>query len=423
MLLPCLGWPGRRPLKLVWTHIGLLRQMNGLCLTHTIYSTSRPRQMKLRWPDPPPSFGPSLRLLGLHLNPRPAALFTYFDTNYSRHSLALLSSPQPHFVSRSWLRQARVPSAAVAVSPPAGNYNRGRGVASGGGSPVLRGHSAMAVVVTVEDIRRSGSGTQRWALNNTALKSLRDSNEQPPGFPTGDGRVDLTNLDPCEVLTLHRTKGMEYELLQPMQPWSWRRMLAGCNNDTLERIVGPGVRRVLCMAIPKSYDHKRHHAARLANRQYRSDAPVPVWDFVVERTDGTRVRFHPNQTNRKIAVADYAFEFERNGPAAGRGRSDGPGTYRAMLWRTYNEAGAGQPTAEEQHENRERARLARAKGIACGRHTRGGSAHTRGGGGGCCHGSAPAAAQCCDSAAAWARPSHCHVLFSAAACGPAASGG
>ena len=77
LLLPCLGWPGRRPLKLVWTHIGLLRQMNGLCLTHTSYSTSRPRQMKLRWPDPPPSFGPSLRLLGLHLNPRPAALFTY----------------------------------------------------------------------------------------------------------------------------------------------------------------------------------------------------------------------------------------------------------------------------------------------------------------------------------------------------------
>ena len=337
--------------------------------------------MKLRWPDPPPSFGPSLRLLGLHLNPRPAALFTYFDTNYSRHSLALLSSPQPHFVSRSWLRQARVPSAAVAVSPPAGNYNRGRGVASGRGSPVLRGHSAMAVVVTVEDIRSSGSGTQCWALNNTALKSIRTCNEQPPGVPVGEGLVDLTNLDPYEVYTLERSVGMEYELKEPTQPWSWRRMLAGCNNDTLERIVGPGVRRVLCMAIPKSYDHKRHHAALQACRQYPPDAPVPVWDFVVERTDGTRVRFHPNQTNRKIAVADYAFEFERNGPAAGRGRSDGPGTYRAMLWRTYNEAGAGQPTAEEQHANRERARLARAKGIACGRHTRGGSAHTRGGGG------------------------------------------
>ena len=60
-------------------------------------------------------------------------------------------------------------------------------------------------VATVEDIRRIGAGTQPWALNNTALKSLRDSNEQPPGFPVGDGLVDLTNLDPCEVYTLHRT--------------------------------------------------------------------------------------------------------------------------------------------------------------------------------------------------------------------------
>ena len=229
-------------------------------------------------------------------------------------------------------------------------------------------------VATVEDIRRIGAGTQPWALNNTALKSLRDSNEQPPGFPVGDGLVDLTNLDPFEVYTLHRTVGMEYELQQPRQPWSWRRMLAGFIDATLERIVGPGVGRIVCMSITGSYDHKRHHAARLANRQYPPDAPVPVWDFVVERTDGTRVRFHVNQTKRKVEIADYDFALERDGPAAGRGQSDGPGTYRAMLANTHNEVGAFQPTAAERQANRERAR-------GRGRHTRDGSAHTRGGGG------------------------------------------
>ena len=75
-----MGWPGRRPLKLVWTQNGLCRQTlqtsrhHTSCSTsrhHTSCSTSRPHQMKLRWPDPPPSFGPSLRLLGLHLNPHP----------------------------------------------------------------------------------------------------------------------------------------------------------------------------------------------------------------------------------------------------------------------------------------------------------------------------------------------------------------
>ena len=63
-----------------------------------------------------------------------------------------------------------------------------RGVPSGRGSPVLRDHSAMAVA-TVEDIRRIGVGTQPWALNNTALKSLRDSNEQPPAVAGKKGKT------------------------------------------------------------------------------------------------------------------------------------------------------------------------------------------------------------------------------------------
>ena len=70
LLLPRLEWPGHRPLKLVWTQNGLCRQMKLRCQCHTGCLTSRPRQMKLRWRTHP-SFGPSLRLLGLHLNPHP----------------------------------------------------------------------------------------------------------------------------------------------------------------------------------------------------------------------------------------------------------------------------------------------------------------------------------------------------------------
>ena len=110
---------------------------------------------------------------------RPPHLYIYLPDSPSPRP-----SSNPPSLIHSSLKQARVPSAAVALSPPAGNYNRGRGVPSGRGSPVLRGHSAMAVA-TVEDIRRIGAGTQPWALNNTALKSLRDSNEEPPGYPVG----------------------------------------------------------------------------------------------------------------------------------------------------------------------------------------------------------------------------------------------
>ena len=81
---PALGMSGRRPLKLACTQHGLCRQENQRCQGHSGCSTSLPRQMKLRCQCPPrcstspahPSFGPSLRMLGLHLNHRPAACIT-----------------------------------------------------------------------------------------------------------------------------------------------------------------------------------------------------------------------------------------------------------------------------------------------------------------------------------------------------------
>ena len=140
LLLPCLGWPGRRPLKLVTTQNGLCRQMNGLCLTHTSYSTSRPRQMKLRWPDPllplAPPFGclaststpallPYLRILiptiqdtALHIrlpaSTRPPFSLPHNLTSSAGPGSGRRGSPVPR--SRCPLRLAI--TTAVAVSPP-----------------------------------------------------------------------------------------------------------------------------------------------------------------------------------------------------------------------------------------------------------------------------------------------------------------
>ena len=105
LLLPRLEWPGHRPLKLVWTQNGLCRQMKLRCQCHTGCLTSRPRQMKLRWRTHP-SFGPSLRLLGLHLNPHPSAVITYFDTNYSRSADFVPMSPKDNKVKA----KAKAPS-------------------------------------------------------------------------------------------------------------------------------------------------------------------------------------------------------------------------------------------------------------------------------------------------------------------------
>ena len=206
-------------------------------------------------------------------------------------------------------------------------------------------------VVTVAEIRTWPP--QKWELNNTALKSIRDCGEDPPGYPKmppGYGK-ELFDRDPFPIQTLRRTKGMHYELVDPVQPWSWRGMLNGFSDPTLVRVVGPGITGICCMPMHGTYDHARRNAAKelgivfddlsegAAYEGPRRDAPVPVWDFVVTRVDGIRVRFHPQLTTKKMGISDWLMPMERDGPAAGPGKSDGKGTFRRMQQSNYPETG------------------------------------------------------------------------------------
>ena len=193
-------------------------------------------------------------------------------------------------------------------------------------------------VVTVAGIRASGK--QSRSLGNVALKFIRDSHEDPPGTASQPNGVDLFDEDPYEIMTLSKTKGVDYSLVLPFQPWSWRAMLNGMDDATLERIVGEGIVGIACKPIHHHYDHKRQHAARTLGRPFPAEAPVPVWDFVVTRADRTAVRFHPNLKSKKIEIKDLSAEVLRDGPRRGKGNSDGPGTYRRMLDLSYDEKGS-----------------------------------------------------------------------------------
>ena len=200
--------------------------------------------------------------------------------------------------------------------------------------PFLRDSS----VVTVEEIR--GSGKQPWALNDTALKSIRDTHEKPRGFPMVD-KVDLTQMYTYEVLTLNRIKNENYEMVEPWQPWSWRKMLNGLADELLANIVGDGIKSFWCAPIGKSYDHKRQRALRAHSIPFDKEAPMPVWDFVALRVDNTLIRFHTNAKDKKISTADEAFQYETTGPVSGPGKSDGRGTFQRMLRGMYNQSGWG----------------------------------------------------------------------------------
>ena len=134
----------------------------------------------------------------------------------------------------------------------------------------------MAILVKFEEIR--AAGVQDWRLDNTALKTIRSQCEVPP-FLHWSG-VDLTHSDPYPVLTVRRDKGPAFSMVEPQQPWSWRKTLNRFDDDTLTRTIGPGVTAIFCQPMQSmeqsmagasdiitcllassSCDHKREHIA------------------------------------------------------------------------------------------------------------------------------------------------------------------
>ena len=104
-------------------------------------------------------------------------------------------------------------------------------------------------------------------MDNTALKSIRFQGESPPGTTLDWSGVDLTHSDPYPVLTVRRDKGPAFSMVEPQQPWSWRKMMNRLDAATLKRVIGDGVTGIFCQPIgtsegASSYDHRREHFAR-----------------------------------------------------------------------------------------------------------------------------------------------------------------
>ena len=119
------------------------------------------------------------------------------------------------------------------------------------------------------------------------------------------------------------------------------------DDDTLTRIIGPGVTAIFCQPMGRpgasSYDHKREHFAKHGGvrvAEVDGGPPcVPVWDFVIHRGDGEGVRLHPDQTNKKVSFSMMGAPISTaaDGPQAGRGLTDGRGTFKRMLANTHTD--------------------------------------------------------------------------------------
>ena len=73
------------------------------------------------------------------------------------------------------------------------------------------------------------------------------------------------------------------------------------------------------------YDHKRHKALG-------SKGPMlKVWDFFLDREDGTCLTLHPNWSNTRVECKFRPPVMDHRIPRTGRGGSDGPGSYQRYV--------------------------------------------------------------------------------------------
>ena len=66
----------------------------------------------------------------------------------------------------------------------------------------------------------------------------------------------------------------------------------------------------------------------LTAEEKRREVKLPAWDFVIERSDGTALRLHPQRSTPKVETFSVDGPPEPvEPPSNGHGGSWGPGTY------------------------------------------------------------------------------------------------
>ena len=182
--------------------------------------------------------------------------------------------------------------------------------------------------------------TGGFKQHNASLKWHRDSNEIPDR-PFESPVVQFPNDRPAKMPTIFHDKGTSYwfSATTVTEEWWWMEMVAQLRDDDIRLVVtggpngrGRGLVSCECAPRPNSYDHKRQHKAVQqcsANGERPPTVKMPVWDFVLNRDDGTGIRLHPQWSDRSLETIELGGHAEPiEIPRKGLGKSDGRGTFK-----------------------------------------------------------------------------------------------
>ncbi len=145
----------------------------------------------------------------------------------------------------------------------------------------------------------------------------------------------FSNTAVADVPQIVHPPGMDYRFDENItHHWCWQEMVAQLVDADMRKVVvgesnDDANRSLIRCMIEKSgvYDHKRHFAARQRNEELDEDKYV--WNFVLERDDGSLVSLHPNFKGPNVECQFGGWrgdDGER--PGSGKGGTSGKGTYR-----------------------------------------------------------------------------------------------
>ena len=106
------------------------------------------------------------------------------------------------------------------------------------------------------DIERYDGPKLPFCSHNLALKKIRTECEDEDGRVRTCEAVDVT--ENFLALTLPDETRVQ---------WTWQPMLQTLNEESLLRVAGEGIRRIVCKPIASSYDFRRHHRRKEEDRK------------------------------------------------------------------------------------------------------------------------------------------------------------
>jgi hypothetical protein len=168
--------------------------------------------------------------------------------------------------------------------------------------------------------------TDHYKQHNIALKWFREIGERH-----NRDEVRFNNDGPEWVPEIQHPAGMNFSFPDERKtnPWRWQTMVAQLALGDMQRVVcGEDRSRGLVgcrLAKANQYDHKRSHARFETTGEKRWSE---VWDFVLDRSDGTCVSLHPHFKGTSVSMREGLPEPSHTMPKGGPGTSEGPGTYK-----------------------------------------------------------------------------------------------